>query len=186
MMKTDSTPTFCPSSQKEWRQWLQKNHKSSQAVWLILYKKKTGIPSINWSDAVDQALCFGWIDGKRLPLSDETFMQSFSKRKPKSTWSKINKEKVERLIQQRLMTKAGHEAIALAKQNGSWDILNEVETLTIPPDLEEAFKNASGSKDNFLLLPKSMQKVLLMKLAFAKRQQTRTARIAEIVASCNR
>lgn len=183
-MKTDLTPTFCPSSQKDWREWLRKNHKSRQSVWLVLYKKKTGIPSVNWSDAVDQALCFGWIDGKRLPLSEEKFMQSFSKRKPKGTWSNINKEKVERLIQKRLMTKAGREAIEVSRQNGSWDLLNSAEALEIPNDLEAAFKLEPGLKRSFSALPRSKQKFLLMKLTLSKRPETRKTRVAEIVASC--
>jgi uncharacterized protein YdeI (YjbR/CyaY-like superfamily) len=117
-MKNETIETFCPTSHKDWRQWLRKNHKTKESVWLILYKKKANMPSIDWDDAVEQALCFGWIDGKRLSVSDEQFKQFFSKRKAKGTWSKINKERVERLIQQRLMTKAGHEAIEVSKKNG--------------------------------------------------------------------
>ena len=181
-MKSESIPTFCPKSQKDWRAWLRKNHKSSQSVWLILYKKSANTPTVNWSDAVDQALCFGWIDGKRLSMSDEKFMQFFSKRKPKSTWSKINKEKVERLIQKRLMTKAGYEAIELSKQNGSWNVLDDVEDLKIPKDLEDAFKSNAGTKKVFLSTSPSIKKLLLTKLMFAKRPETRKTRIAEIIA----
>lgn len=181
-MQPDSAETFCPSSRKEWRQWLRKNHKLKPSVWLILYKKKTNIPSLEWSDGVDEALCFGWIDGKRVSVSEEKFMQFFSKRKAKSMWSKINKEKVKRLIEQKLMTKAGYEAIAVAKQNGSWSVMDDVEKLKIPKDLEGAFKKNAGSKKNFMLLPRSTQKLLLMKLKLAKRVETREARIKEIIA----
>src|SRR5690606_24902090 len=107
-------------------------------------------PSITWSEAVDVALCFGWIDSKKIKIDEETAHQFFSKRKPKSTWSKINKEKVRRLMETGLMTKAGYEIIERAKQNGSWIILDEVEELRIPEDLEIAFKKQKGAKAYFL------------------------------------
>lgn len=182
MTQTDTTPTFCPANHKEWRDWLKRNHKSNRAVWLIFYKKKTNIPSIEWSDAVDQALCFGWIDGKRLSLSDEQFKQLFTKRKPKSTWSRINKAKVERLIESRQMTKAGLEAIEVSKKNGSWNILDDAEDFRVPKDLAAAFKKKSGARKSFSALSPSVRKFLLMKLTFAKRPETREARINEIMA----
>ncbi|RAW02105.1 YdeI/OmpD-associated family protein [Pseudochryseolinea flava] len=178
-MQHDSN-TFCPTSQKEWRQWLRKNHKSSESVWLVLHKKKTGIPTITWAEAVNEALCFGWIDGKRLSLPDDKFKQFFCKRKPKSTWSKINKEKVDVLIKQRMMTKAGYDAIEVSKSNGAWNILDSVEALAIPKDLEVAFKKNPGAKKIFLSLSKSAKKLLLAKLMFAKRPETRQVRIREI------
>jgi uncharacterized protein YdeI (YjbR/CyaY-like superfamily) len=181
-MEKTTVETFCPTSHKEWRQWLRKNHKTKESVWLVLYKKKANMPSIDWDDAVEQALCFGWIDGKRLSVSDEQFKQFFSKRKAKGTWSKINKERVERLIQQRQMTKAGHEAIEVSRKNGAWTILDDVEKLAIPKDLEEAFKKTPEAKENFHLLAKSIKKLLLMNLKFAKRPQTRAARVADIIA----
>lgn len=183
-MDKDTPTLFCPTNKKDWRQWLRKNHKSSESVWLVLYKKNTGIPTITWNEAVDEALCFGWIDGKRLSISAEKFKQHFCKRKQKSTWSRINKEKVEALIKQRKMTKAGYEAIAISKQNGSWSVLDEVEALVIPKDLETAFKKKPGSRSAFLSLSKSTKKLLLAKLMFAKRPETRKARINEICKAC--
>src|SRR6188768_2880532 len=130
---------FYPKSQKEWRKWLIKNHASNKTIWLICYKKNANMATLNWSDAVDEALCFGWIDSTVRPIDDEKFMRSFTKRKPKGTWSKINKEKITRLIADGLMMPAGLECIEKAKQNGSWEILDEVEELIIPKDLELAF-----------------------------------------------
>ncbi len=172
---------FCPASQQDWRRWLKKNHKSKQSVWLVYYKKKSSVPTITWSDAVDEALCFGWIDSKAKPLDDERFMQFFCKRKPNSVWSKINKTKVERLIGDGLMTKAGFDSIETAKQNGSWTILDDVEELRIPKDLVKAFKNQKGSKHYFLSLSKSVKKSLLQWIVLAKRPETRQKRIEEIV-----
>lgn len=179
-MEKKETKTFCPTSRKEWRQWLQKNHEKLPSVWLIYYKTKTGKSSLSWSDAVDEALCFGWIDSTRRSLDEESFMQFFSKRKPRSVWSRINKDKVARLDKEGLISKAGYESIETAKQNGSWTILDELEDLSLPKDLEKAFKTKPGSKDFFLSLSKSVRKAILQWLILARQQETRDRRIAEI------
>jgi uncharacterized protein YdeI (YjbR/CyaY-like superfamily) len=148
-MKTEEIDTFYPKSRKAWRQWLSKHHRSEKSVWLLLYKKDAGKPTISWNEAVEEALCFGWIDSTRKSIDAERFIQFFCQRKPKGTWSKINKEKVAQLIEAGLMTEMGLESIEKAKQNGSWIILDEIEELTIPADLEKAFKEHKGSKDYF-------------------------------------
>jgi uncharacterized protein YdeI (YjbR/CyaY-like superfamily) len=176
----NETETFYPSSKKKWRAWLQKNHAKKQSVWLIYYKLKAGMPTISWSEAVDEALCFGWIDSKALSIDEEKYKQFFTKRKPSSAWSKINKEKIKRLIEEGLMMPAGLASIEVAKQNGSWTILDEVEELTIPKDLEKAFRSNKGSKKFFLSLSKSVQKMILQWIAFAKREETRQKRIYEV------
>lgn len=175
--------TFCPKSRTDWRQWLEKNHQSEQSVWLVYFTKKSNVPTLNWSEAVDEALCFGWIDSTRKTIDEFSFVQFFSKRKPNSNWSKINKGKVQQLIDSGRMTKAGHEAIETAKQNGSWIILDEVEEQIIPSDLEKAFSKHPGSKDYFLSLNKSAKKIILSWIALARRQETRQKRIDEIVES---
>lgn len=175
--------TYCPQSRTDWRQWLEKNHQSKQYVWLVYYTKKSNVPSLSWSEAVDEALCFGWIDSTKKTIDDFSFMQFFSKRKPKSNWSKINKEKVQQLIDSKRMSKAGYKSVATAKQNGYWTILDEVEELLIPNDLENAFKVHEGSKDYFLSLSKSARKIILGWIVLAKRQETRQKRIDEVVES---
>jgi uncharacterized protein YdeI (YjbR/CyaY-like superfamily) len=179
-MQKKEIETFCPTSQADWRQWLQDNHKSKQSVWLVCYKKKANIPTIAWSDAVDEALCFGWIDSVRKTIDDDSFIQFFSRRKPNGTWSKVNKEKIKQLIDAQLMTEAGYESIEKAKQNDSWTILDDVEELTIPEDLELEFDRHLGSKDFFLSLSKSVKKAILQWLVLAKRPETRQNRINEI------
>ncbi len=176
----DQIEVFSPESLAEWRKWLAKNHLSKQAVWVVFYKKTSQKPSITWSEAVDVALCFGWIDSKKIKIDSETSHQFFSKRKAKSTWSKINKEKVQKLISDGLMTQAGLDIIKIAKQNGSWTILDEVEELLIPEDLEKAFSKYIGAKDYFLSLSKSIKKMMLTSLVLAKRADTRQKRIDEI------
>ena len=177
--------TFYPKNRQEWREWLKDNHKKEQSVWLISYKNKSNISAVIHSEAVDEALCFGWIDSKSKPLDEEKFMQFFSRRKEKSVWSKVNKEKVERLVCEGLMTKAGYEIIETAKQNGSWTILDEVEALIIPDDLEKAFDNRPNTKQYFLGLSRSDKRNILQWLVLAKRQETRLKRITEIVELAN-
>jgi uncharacterized protein YdeI (YjbR/CyaY-like superfamily) len=173
--------TFYPTSRQAWREWLLENHHSAQSVWLVHYKKKSNMATLSWSEAVDEALCFGWIDSTRKTIDDEKFIQFFSKRKPRSVWSKINKEKVQQLIEEGLMTQTGFDSIEKAKQNGSWIILDDVEALTIPDDLEKAFKIQPNSEEYFLSLSKSVRKSILQWLVLAKRAETRQNRINEIV-----
>lgn len=180
--KESETGSIHPKSRKQWRTWLQKNHQKKDAVWMICYRKETGRPTLAWSDAVDEALCFGWIDSIRKSIDGEKFVQRFSKRKPKSTWSKINKQKIKRLTKEGLMTEAGLKIIETAKQNGYWSILDDVEELIIPADLEKAFKKKRGSKKYFMKLNRSTKRLLLLGLVMAKTAATRTKRISEIVA----
>lgn len=174
--------TFYPKNRKEWRKWLQANHKKRQSIWLIYYRKNSSVPTISYSDAVDEALCFGWIDSKSIPIDQKKFIQHFGKRKEKSVWSKVNKEKIERLSKEGLMTEAGFEIVEKAKQNGFWTILDEAEALIIPPDLEIEFEKKPGAKSYFLGLSRSDKRNILQWLVLAKKQETRQKRIIEIVA----
>ena len=173
--------TFSPKSRQEWRDWLQENHDKKQSIWLIYFKKESKQPSIIYSDAVDEALCFGWIDSKSKPIDSDSYMQFFCRRKPKSVWSKINKAKIARLTEEGLMTQAGFDCIEIAKQNGSWTILDDAEELIIPNDLEEAFQQKPMAKNYFLNLSRSDKRNILQWLVLAKRPETRQNRIDEIV-----
>jgi uncharacterized protein YdeI (YjbR/CyaY-like superfamily) len=137
-----------------WRQWLQDNHEQEQAVWLVFYSKKSGRKSISWREAVDVALCFGWIDSKKIKIDAETSHQFFSKRKALSTWSKINKDIIQGLIEQKLMTEAGFKSIAIAKENGYWklDGDKDSEPFYYPNSLineEKRALTASAKEKNF-------------------------------------
>ncbi|WP_111672342.1 YdeI/OmpD-associated family protein [Algoriphagus litoralis] len=173
--------TFSPKSRQEWRDWLQENHDKKQSIWLIYFKKESKQPSVVYNDAVDEALCFGWIDSKSKPIDSDRYMQFFCRRKPKSVWSKINKAKIARLTEEGLMTQAGLDCIEIAKNNGSWTILDEAEELIIPNDLEEAFQASPVAKDYFLSLSRSDKRNILQWLVLAKRPETRQNRIDEIV-----
>ena len=178
--------TFCPKNRQHWRQWLQENHAQKQSVWLIYHKKKSGNSTVTWSEAVDEALCFGWIDSRSKPIDDYNYMQFFSRRKPKSIWSKINKEKVEQLINNGLMSQAGLAVIETAKKNGCWAILDEVEAGVIPADLANALQDSSEAQRYFFHLSKSDRRTILQWLVLAKRPETRQKRIADIVDSAER
>src|SRR5262245_45505857 len=131
----------------EWRAWLQANHDSSPGVWLVIYKKGSGHPSISYDEALDECLCFGWIDSKVATIDEQRYKQLITPRKPKSSWSKLNKSKIERLIHDGRMTAAGLAKINAAKADGSWNALDAVESMTIPDDLKAALEaNAEASK----------------------------------------
>ena len=157
------------------------NHASEESVWLIYYNKASGQPSLTWSEAVDEALCFGWIDSVHRKRDKDSSIQFFSKRKAKSTWSRVNKNKIEVLIAEGKMTPAGLAVIEIAKKNGSWEILDAVEDLTIPEELQKAFNKNKKAEEFFHAQSKSIRKATLQWLIMAKRPETRANRINEII-----
>lgn len=177
---------YCPRNRHDWRKWLELNHKKKEAVWLFFYKKKSPNYNLSWSESVDEALCFGWIDSIKKTIDTEKYQQYFSKRKPKSNWSKVNKDKVRTLIEEGLMEEAGYKSIEVAKENGSWAILDQVEALVIPEDLKEGFKKHKGSMEYFDNLSKSTKKILLYWVISAKRLETRQKRIIEIASNAGK
>jgi len=179
----DKNERYYAKDRKTWRKWLEKNHKSSPGIWLVYYKKNSGKTRVSYSDAVEEAICFGWIDSTLNPVDEDSYMQLFMPRKPKSGWSKLNKERVEKMAEQGLMTEAGFEKIELAKKHGTWNKLDQVETFTLPPDLEKVFKTNKEAKKYFDSLSTWNKKYLLYWLHNAKREETRLKRIEDIVQS---
>jgi uncharacterized protein YdeI (YjbR/CyaY-like superfamily) len=180
-MPSSDAETFCPTSREHWREWLRENHGQKQAVWLVYHKKHTGTPSLTWSEAVSEALCFGWIDSQAKPIDADTYRQLFSRRKPTSGWSRVNKEKVQQLLADNLMTPAGLAAIEVAQQNGSWTLLDEVDALVVPPDLAQALQASPLAESYFAGLSRTDRRNLLQWLVLARRPETRQRRLAEIV-----
>jgi uncharacterized protein YdeI (YjbR/CyaY-like superfamily) len=164
-----------------WRSWLEIHAETTAAVWLIYFKKGSGQPSITWDEAVEEALCFGWIDSKAKPIDDVRYRQYFSPRKPTSVWSKVNKARLERLIADGLMREPGLRAIETAKANGSWSVLDDVEALVIPDDLRDAFAESLGAREAFDRLSRTNRRNILQWIATAKRPDTRARRIAATV-----
>ena len=178
--RKEEIETYCPKSQADWRKWLEKNHQSKQSVWLVYYRVSTKVASVSWSEAVDEALCFGWIDSTKKTIDKERYMQYFTRRKPSSTWSKVNKDKVANLIQKKLMTKSGFDSIETAKENGTWAFMDDIEKLIMPEDLKIALDENESSMEFYQSQSKSIKKGMLYWVAVAKRTETRKKRIAEI------
>jgi uncharacterized protein YdeI (YjbR/CyaY-like superfamily) len=164
-----------------WRQWLQQNSGNAIGVWLVYYKVKSGKPSVQYSEAVKEALCFGWIDSKVKSLDAESYRQIFTPRKPKSVWSKLNKQYIEELIVEGKMSEAGLEKITVAKQDGSWTSLDLIEALVIPPDLKEALETDDTANSNFEGFNKTTKKNILFWIQSAKRPETRLSRIEKTI-----
>jgi len=177
--RPDGIPTFHAASVSDWHDWLARHHQVEQAVWLILYHKESPTPSITYPEAVDEALCWGWIDSKPNKRDDKSFFQYFAARNPKSNWSKVNKEKIERLLSQNRMQPAGLAMVEQAKVSGTWDALNDVEAGIIPDDLQAAFAKYPGSEEHFLAFPRSVRRGILEWIFNAKRPATRAKRMEE-------
>lgn len=168
-----------PHSRAEWRAWLAEHHTQSTGVWLVSYKKYTGKPTVTYAEAVEEALCFGWIDSKPRKLDDERSMLWFAPRKPRSGWSRVNKERIERLTAAGLMMPAGQARIDAAVQDGSWGLLDAVEALEVPADLAEALAAYPDAAANFAAFPRSARRGILEWIVQAKTPATRAKRIAE-------
>ncbi|MEM1323812.1 MAG: YdeI/OmpD-associated family protein [Bacteroidota bacterium] len=177
----DGKPTFQAPDRAAWRAWLQDHCAKEKGVWLIIYKKKSQQASVYYDEAVDEALCFGWIDSKPNKRDEESFYQYFSKRSPKSNWSRVNKEKIARLEAAGLIAEAGYEMIRIAKANGTWTALDDVENLVIPPDLQQAFDAQPIAWEHFSQFPRSTKRSILEWIFNAKRAPTREKRIKETV-----
>jgi uncharacterized protein YdeI (YjbR/CyaY-like superfamily) len=168
-----------PETRTVWRSWLEQNHTQTQGIWLISYKKGSGKPRFDYEEAVEEALCFGWIDSKPNKLDEERSLLWFAPRKPKTGWSKMNKDRVERLIQQGLMMPPGLAKVEVAKADGSWNALDAIEALEIPPDLAAALTACEAAKTNFEAFPKSVKRGILEWIAAARKPETRAKRIEQ-------
>lgn len=168
----------------EWREWLHDNHLHYTGVELIFYSVDSEFESMRWEEAVQVAICYGWIDSTVRKIDENTRKQTFTPRKDKSVWSKLNKTYIEKLIAEDLMHESGLAKIEMAKQNGSWSSLDAVENHEIPEDLQSAFDNNPLALDNYFNFSPSYRKSYLYWLNQAKREDTRKKRIEEIIKLC--
>jgi uncharacterized protein YdeI (YjbR/CyaY-like superfamily) len=166
-----------PDTRAQWRAWLKKHHTRDEGVWLVMWKQASGKVQMSYDDAVEEALCFGWIDSKPRVLDEFRSMLWFASRKTKTGWSKPNKIRVERAIATGQMTAAGLAKIEAAKKDDSWSLLDAVEELEIPADLSKAFKTYPQSGKNFEAFPRSVKRGILEWILNAKKPETRAARI---------
>ena len=166
----------------EWRAWLEENHATAKEAWLIIYKKHTGKASLSYEEAVEEALCFGWIDGVLKPIDDEKYALRYSPRQKGSVWSETNKRRVAKLIKQGRMTEAGLAKVKEAKANGEWRAATlREDTANIPDDLRQALKANSLARHNFDRLAPSHKRQYIYWITSAKTDKTRQRRIAETI-----
>jgi uncharacterized protein YdeI (YjbR/CyaY-like superfamily) len=169
-------------NRRQWRAWLTKNHTTAQEMWLVIYKKHTGKPGLTYLEALEEALCFGWIDGILKRIDDEKHTIRFSPRKKDSIWSELNKKRVGRLIEEGRMTEAGLAKINQAKANGQWDKAAEREDVTIvPPELTAALTENAQARQDFEKLAPCYRKQFIYWVTIAKRDETRQKRVVEAV-----
>jgi uncharacterized protein YdeI (YjbR/CyaY-like superfamily) len=174
-------PRIHAETRAEWRAWLAENHRQPGGAWLVSWKRATGKPFVPYAEAVEEALCFGWIDGVYAPGDAERSAQWFAPRRRGGTWAKSNKERVERLIAAGLMTEAGLAAIDRARADGSWTALDTAEALEMPDDLAAALDATPGAREGYEAYSPSGRKTILFYVTGAKRPETRARRIADLV-----
>lgn len=170
-------PSTHPLSRDEWRQWLMANHLQPAGVWVVSYKKATGKPRVEYDEAVEEALCFGWVDSKPNKLDAERTLLWFAPRKPGSGWSRPNKLRVERMTRAGLMMEAGLAKVEQARRDGSWTKLDAIEDLEIPADLGDALSAYPLAASNFAGFPRSAKRGILEWIANAKTKETRSRRV---------
>ncbi|HZP95045.1 MAG TPA: YdeI/OmpD-associated family protein [Candidatus Limnocylindria bacterium] len=181
-MSASGYPRVHPKTTAEWRSWLRDHHASAQGVWLVSYRRATGKPFVEYEDAVQEALCYGWIDSVVKPVDDLRTMSLYTPRKAGSGWSRTNKERIARLVKEGRLRPAGLAKIEAAKRDGTWTLLDSVEALEVPPDLKRALA-AAGATRRFDALTPGAKKPHLASLVTAKRPETRAKRLAAIVRS---
>ncbi len=170
------------NNRDDWRAWLEENHATATGIWLVHYKKHTGKVGLAYEDAVEEALCFGWIDGVLKPIDEEKFALRYSPRKRGSIWSESNKRRVTKLIKQGRMTDAGLAKVREARANGEWQkaALRE-NTVNLPDDLDQALKANQEARRDFARLSPSHKKQYVYWITSAKTDKTRQRRIQETV-----
>jgi uncharacterized protein YdeI (YjbR/CyaY-like superfamily) len=166
-----------PDSVETWAAWLDDNHSTAAGVWLVMWKKTTGRQVVTYETAVVEALRYGWVDSLGRALDDERTMLWFSPRKPGSGWSRPNKERIAQLEAADRMHPSGAAVLAAARADGSWTLLDDVEALVVPADLEAAFAAHPGSREQWDDFPRSARRAILAWIVTAKRPETRQRRI---------
>ena len=168
-----------PKTRADWRRWLERNHERGEGVWFVMYKQSSGKARMGYDAAVEEALCFGWIDSRTRAIDDERSALWMAPRRPRTGWSKSNKARAARLLTEGRIAPAGLAKIEAAKRDGSWTLLDTVESLEVPADLAKALKASKGDR-YFEAFPPGVKKQLLEWVRSAKKPETRTKRVAEI------
>jgi uncharacterized protein YdeI (YjbR/CyaY-like superfamily) len=163
----------------DWRAWLARHAADSDGVWLVSWRNGSGRPAMTYDEAVEEALCFGWVDSRAGRLDDDRSMLRFTPRRPGSAWSRSNKQRVERLLEQGRMTEAGLRLVEQARRDGSWTLLDDVEDLVVPDDLAAALGQRPPAREHWDSFPRSVRRGILEWIVSAKRPETRRRRVLE-------
>lgn len=177
----DGTPAVRAKSLQEWRSWLDENGRRTPRIWLIIYKKGTLVDSVRFRDAIEHALCFGWVDSKAVTRDRDSCYLMFSPRNPKSSWGRANRERAERLTEAGYMRPAGQKVIVEAKASGKWDEHADAQNLVVPDDLQAALEANQPALTHFLAFPPSSRRLILQWISSAKKPGTRERRITRTV-----
>lgn len=175
------TETFFAADRSVWRQWLERHHADKTEIWLVMLKKHVAEPCVSLSEAVEEALCFGWIDGHLQRIDDCSHALRFTPRRPGSTWAESNRARVERLTRGGRMTAAGLEAVRVAKERGTWGEQAPERIDVTPPDLEAALAAQPAAAERWRAWPPSHRRQYVYWVLDAKRPETRERRVAEVV-----
>ena len=182
MKNADTFPTLPFESQQHWEAWLQENHASAKGVWLQLAKKEARVPSVSYAEALEVALCYGWIDGQKGALDDQFWLQKFTPRGPKSIWSKINRDKANVLISTGRMQPAGLRQVELAQADGRWAAAYESQrTIGVPDDFQRALDEHPQAQAFFTTLNSANRYAFLFRLQTAKKPETRAERMRTFI-----
>jgi uncharacterized protein YdeI (YjbR/CyaY-like superfamily) len=182
----DDAPEVQPADREAWRRWLEANHATARGVWLVSWRPSSKRTNLDYEAAVEEALCFGWVDSRGGKVDEQRTKLYFAPRKPRSGWARPNKERVERLAAAGRMAPAGISAVERAKANGSWTILDAVERLELPDDLQAALEARPPARANWEAFPRSGRRTLLEWIVLARRDETRARRVEETAAAAQR
>jgi uncharacterized protein YdeI (YjbR/CyaY-like superfamily) len=175
-------PTLACESRNAWKAWLAEHHATSAGVWLAIAKKGSGIAGVSYSEALDVALCFGWIDGQKNKLDADRWRQRFTPRRPRSRWSKLNRERAVALIEQGQMAPAGLREVELARADGRWEVAYQGQrTAEVPDDLRRELAGNERARAFFAALDSANRYAILYRLQDAKRPETRARRLRQFV-----
>ena len=182
MKNADSLPIMTFDTQQDWESWLAEHHIDPGGIWLKIAKKESGIPSVSYAEALESALCYGWIDGQKAAFDERYWLQKFTPRRPKSGWSKVNCDKVTALIAQGRMQPAGIRQVELAQADGRWDADYDSQSkITVPPDFQNELDKNPRAKEFFGTLNTTNRYAILRRIQIAAKPETRAARIQKFI-----
>lgn len=184
-MTAPELPRVLFATPADWEEWLREHHAEPDGLWLQIAKKGSGVQSVTYAEALDVALCWGWIDGQKRSQDASVFLQKFTPRRARSVWSKVNRQHVARLVDAGRMQPPGLREVERAQADGRWDAAyDSPSTATVPADLQAALDADPAARDFFATLGSANRYSILWRIATAKRPATRAARIAQLVAMC--